>query len=99
MSDFTQSASRFLRELRLKGKSKEVLPLMKKGDTLKEYHGQRIFLHSSNPLERPSIQLTRLTISSLLMRGLVYPEKEDDGISYPLTEDGEFAASLLTNLY
>lgn len=71
---------------------------MKEGDILKEYHTQRVFLHSSNPSERPSRELTKLTISSLMTRGLIYPLKEPDGISYSLTEDGEFAASLLSEL-
>lgn len=97
-TDFFSRTSEFVRQYRLKGKPKDVLLWLKRGDTLKEYDGQRIFLHSSDLPSRPSIQLSKLTLLSLVGRGLVHPVKESDGFSYELTEDGDFVAKLLLDL-
>lgn len=68
---------------------------MSSGDRLIEYP-TRVFLHTCEPSQHITTELCRGAVCALLIRGLVYPEKEN-GIErqYSLTEEGELISRYL----
>ncbi len=87
-------SSNFETCLRLAKKAKQVLVRMNRGDQLREYP-TRIFLHTSDLKNRPSIELRRNTVQALVDRGLAFPVREQEVFNYELTEEGETIARVI----